>query len=300
MRIAVTGSEKWAEYLARTLGARDIDARFVHRKSLSELFEMLQWRPDVILIPGMAGSLTIRRLALWFVLGIGRLLTGSKVIVYWIGSDVSTLSPNGAWRAIFRLIGAKHICGAPWFVQELHAKGIEAVSTIFPYDTSRASEHAHRTLAPKPYRVLLYLSVGGWENVHGDEMLELAKSLPEIGFSVIGISHNEIPGQKVPPANVSLLGWVGDPCEILADHHAFLRWIDHDAYSGMVRDGLAMGKTVLYSLPVNSVVYAETFEQFRSALAQLSQGQAVEVLTNGYDLPPYDQQVEGLVQQLTG
>lgn len=192
-------------------------------------------------------------------------------------------------------VGAKHICGAPWFKEMLEERGIPAEPVLFPYDTSAAESYPQPPLPQKPYRICTYLSRGSWENSHGSQILELAALTPFAEWTVFGMGSDDLPGGSAAPGNMKFLGWVKDTLAVMAQNHALIRWVGHDAYSGTVRDAQAMGKTVLYSKQVNGIVpiAGKTVGEVASIIEYLASGGALGK-ADGFSLPPFRMQITAL------
>lgn len=85
-----------------------------------------------------------------------------------------------------------------------------------------------------------YLNAGGWDNLGGPVILDLALKTPEVEWTVFGMKADEIPGELALPSNIRFLVWVTDPLAVLAQNHLFVQLVEHYAYSGTVREAQAI------------------------------------------------------------
>jgi hypothetical protein len=250
------GSKYWRDYLAAKLGEnggfRAVALDWSSIKSLSQAYR----RPGaVVVVVGLGARVSPRRLAIWATLAAfwirGR--GSNRLVFYWIGTDVLSLNDNPSSRIyakVTRLFRVKHICGAPWFVDELRQHGISAQCVLFPYDTEPAAQYADALLPAQPFKICTYLTSAGWKTLEGQRTLRIAMQTPNVRWTVMGMNANDIPKGETIPSNVAFTGWVDDPLAVQAQCHALLRLVQHDAFSGVVRDALAMRRIVLYSLPI--------------------------------------------------
>lgn len=309
-KLLLLGSPYWCRYLCTHLAREGVDARHIaHRPE--DLLRLFFHRKATILAVGFGASLSFKRAIIWLIVLLWWLLHRRKesIVQYWIGSDVARAQEGGVNKAMFDLLsrmGARHICGAPWFVEQLRRAGIDAEPVLFPYDTGEAADHPSTAPEPPPLRALAYLTPGSWQNMNGNRILELAKLAPDIQWDVVGMNDKDLPGQQTPPLNMRFLGWVDDPLAVMASCHVFVRLANHDAYSGMVRDAQTMGKAVLYTKPVEGCINVagkttgEIAEILISTISELtySSDSDAEFRPNLGVLPTFKQQLATLVGAL--
>ncbi|MDR7028996.1 hypothetical protein [Rhizobium rosettiformans] len=250
------GSKYWCDYLAEKLGdERGLRATAVDLSSIKSLSQMFDRRGVTIVVVGLGARVSPKRIAIWAMLVAFwiRGFSSNRIVFYWIGSDVLSLGSNRYARIfskLTKLFRAKHICGAPWFVDELQRYGIRAQPVLFPYDTEAASVYADAPLPVNPFTICTYLTSNGWKTLEGHRILHIAAQTPDVRWVVMGMNENDIPKSEAVSSNVTFTGWVDNPLAVQSRCHALLRLVRHDAFSGVVRDALAMRRLVLYSLPV--------------------------------------------------
>lgn len=281
-----------------------MDAHYLPHRGMLKIFPN---RGAKLLMVGYGTRFSPKRAAIWLIVFTWWLSHRRKpsVFVYWIGTDVACSGIGSGSRLLVWLLArmhARHLCGAPWFVETLSACGINAQPVLFPYDTAAALDLAENVPDPKPFRILVYLTPGSWENMNGTTLLRLARQTPDLEWSVIGMQCSQIPGGQLSPSNMRFLGWVESPLTVLSASHAFIRIADHDAYSGMVRDAQAMGKIVLYSKPVDGVIDISGKSDIEVAdiLIRISRGEGVvaSMEADDHSLPPFKDQVKNLIKAL--
>jgi hypothetical protein len=272
------------------------------------LLRIFSDRSATLLAVGYGTQLSPKRTLIWMLVVLWWLLHRRResLVLYWIGTDVTRAREGSKMlRRILKWVGTKHICGAPWFVDTLRQSGISAQPVLFPYDTGPAQELAQSQPCSDKLRISTYLTRGGWSNMNGPRILDLAENTPWAKWQVVGMKASDIPDARQPPSNMDFLGWVSDPLSALAASHIFVRIVDHDAYSGMVRDAQAMGRIVLYSKPVKGTI--DVFGKSVFEVVEILVGLSVVLGKGGHlvpsecvwaDLPSIRQQIVSLIDVL--
>lgn len=293
--IFTTGSSYWANYLARHLNEISHRATSVglHPFHLCRIFGDFSRH---ILVVGIGGDLTAKKSIIWTMLAMWWLAHRRRgsITLYWIGGDVvtATLGVSPLLRRLWAVMGVKHIAGAPWFVEELAEAGVDARYVLFPYDTSAATAmRASSGSESERLSVLCYLLPSAWGNLSGRRIMRLATLTPNSDWTAMGMGKGDVPHGEEVPANVKFIGWVDNPLEVLAANDVFIRLVAHDAYSGMVRDAQAMGKLVIYNMPVRGVVDPTGMDD--ETLASALTGEA-STNVSGLTLPDFSEQVKSL------
>lgn len=296
------GSQYWAKYISDLLNTHGITSECTPHRPLPLLGTIFKPGRSILVI-GLGGDLTPKKFIIWAAVTLHWLLHGrvGSVTLYWIGGDV-VAAKGGISPFLHRLwsiIGVRHIAGAPWFVDELCAANVSASPVLFPYDTSAAASLGREAVRKKDRTgVTCYLRPSTWESQYGARMMQLALMLPETRWTVVGMARDEVPEGQAVPTNVEFLGWVDNPLHILAANDVLIRLASHDAYSGMVRDAQAMGKRVLYNMPVQGAVDISAMDN--EAIANLIQADhdLTEQNHRGLPLPHFDDQIRLLVNYL--
>ena len=114
-------------------------------------------------------------------------------------------------------------------------------------------------------RVLSYISKGREEYYGWNEVLEAAKQLPDVHFTIVGTDiENDI------PENLECLGWVENMDAHFENCHCTIRFVEHDGLSGFVLESLYRGKHVIYSEKLNHCLYANNAEDIIKKLNELN------------------------------
>ncbi len=291
--IFTTGSAYWARYLAERLNSNGYVASSVglHPFQLCRIFSDPSRN---VLAIGLGGDLTLKKGAIWAILAIWWLLRRrpGSITLYWIGGDVVTakLGVSRSLRVLWTAMEVKHIAGAPWFADELADVELKVTSVLFPYNTDLAKSMRSEVVKERGRpSVLCYLLPSAWENLNGSRMLRLAALTPNSDWTVMGMLKRDVPANEVIPDNVNFIGWVNNPLDVLAANEILIRLASHDAYSGMVRDAQAMGKIVLYNMPVHGVV--DTTGMIDETIAAILIG-GVRQSSHGLSLPQFSEQIK--------
>lgn len=308
-RVFFLGSSFWRVYLVERMRSSNSicaqEADWGSRESLKKLFKR---RGTTAVVVGLGANISLKRIAIWTMLALFWLrgAGSNRLIFYWIGTDVLSLKRNRfSWlyARLTRMLKVQHICGAPWFVEELAENGIESESVLFPYDTEPAAMLSSRRPVSKPFKICVYLKAGGWDKLHGHRTLGIAAQTLDVQWVVMGMAANDLPATEKLPSNVTFTGWVSDPLAVQAECHAMFRLVEHDAFCGVVRDALAMGKVVLYSLPVSGVInigamadseIAAVINDLASDRRPSCENDKIEAIA----LPPYIEQISRLQRAL--
>lgn len=215
----------------------------------------------VVRVGARPGARTARGIAFDLLWTLARLVNRrSLVVCYWIGTDVLRAVedvPRGRvtpfWGSSLRW---RHIAGAPWLAEELQERvGLPAKTVLFPGPLPQVDP-----LPPLPadFQVLSYIPDSRWAFYGGDMVYAAAKELPTVVFSVVG-GVGSWPKRPLP--NLRFHGWCKDMLAMYMSSSVVVRLVQHDAIGGTVREGLALGRHVVYSHKVphtHHVAYGDT------------------------------------------
>lgn len=175
----------------------------------------------------------------------------ARFIVYWIGTDAYLLTQAAKTEAltpsaIETLSLAEHITGADHLTAELHAAGLLA-STV-PVPLAVLAPPAEVPPMPHEFRVLTYVSEGSgprFEFYGGPQVLEAARALPRVPFTVMGA--DQIAADV--PSNVEVIGKTDDPASQYARASVVVRILEHDGGGGTANEARMFGRRLIYSYP---------------------------------------------------
>jgi glycosyltransferase involved in cell wall biosynthesis len=198
-----------------------------------------------------------------------RLALRRPIVMHWTGSDVLfARRVFAASRAAAGLIhGVTHWAGAPWLAKELRSLGVQA--RWLPHSWVEAPT-VLPPLPPGPLTVLAYLPEARAAFYGGETILRVATALPEVRVLVVGARSLPWP----VPANVCLLGWVGDMAPVYARSHVLLRLPRHDGLAFMVQEALAYGRYAVWTYPFPDTIQAYTPEAALAAVRDLCERHA--------------------------
>lgn len=282
-KVAIVGSYMWTTRLSASLSknagvhcstvseVRPGDAHrllgiFLSRLTLRVGFRPGQFRPRALLLDLIC--------LLYVVLG-------GRLVFYWTGSDVQrTVRLVSSDRFALRLWSlpvarvllrkSLHCVAAPWLVDELATIGVQ--SECFPFPTPTESFENLTALErgrwPEKFTVLSYVPDHNYQNYCGDEVVALARSMPQVDFRIMG---GEGQWCLSPPENLKFLGWTDAMKEYLRCV-VVLRAVRHDALGGTVREALLCGRYVLYTYPhalTESLPHPDTCNNFEEKTGQI-------------------------------
>lgn len=181
------------------------------------------------------------------------------IIFNWAGSDVllAIEAKNNDTYIQQYIDWPQHYAVAPWLAQELEEIGIHA--QFLPYlDFEKKLEPT----IPKSDRikVVTYINKAN-PDFYGLKKIEaLAKNCSNVQFNIVGM---EAPS-RIP--NIQFYGWVNDMDEFINEHHVVLRLTKHDGLSNFILDGLSLGRTVIYNMPLNHCIVESSIERISGLL----------------------------------
>lgn len=236
------GSPYWCRYL------RDVLGQYAALRGYTSL-QIARWpwsRRRRICLVGLGPADTWKRSALHFVARcLFRLRLIETPIVYWIGSDVQRLAPEMPEFDRYR-----HFAGSDWLAEEVSAQGYSCAELLFPVITDR------HDVVPLPdaerLQILCYIPDGVHERHGGSEILDTASRCPSMDFHVIGGTGSWCDNA---PLNLSFLGWVEDTPHWMVQSHVVLRRTAHDSFSAFVREGLLLGRHVVFTYSVPGAIH---------------------------------------------
>lgn len=188
-----------------------------------------------------------------------------KIVMHWAGSD--TLDERG----IVALGKADpwvkkeihHWAESDWMVREVEELGLPCARVPLP----SAKMPNKATPLPQKFSVLVHVPAVELGMLYGlDRILQVAGSLPQIPFVLVGLKFGTI---GPTPKNLRTYGRVGDLLEVYRAATVLWRPVRHDGLSFMVREALGHGRYVLYSYPFPGCVQVQGAEDARREILRL-------------------------------
>lgn len=181
-----------------------------------------------------------------------------KVILSWIGTDVSNAIPLIKEETFNKNYINKvfHTTASVWLKEELKEVNIQAKYLINQVCENKYFEF----FVPKKFIVLTRMTKGR-ELFYGmDTILKLAKDFKDIEFRIAGIdTYDNL------PMNITLLGWV-DMEEEYKNCSVFVRYMKHDGESHCVVEALSYGKEVFYNYDFPYVNFIDNYKSLKQGL----------------------------------
>lgn len=278
--VLIFGIPYWASHVASLLDSRvpGMQAKYVPQGSYLRPLTSRPGSQEIVLMRMgfRVGATTVRgRLFDAYWSALRRAMPGAVACHYWLGTDVqNTLeeAKAGTLRraAITSSRDDLHLAGAPWLVSELSQVNIRATLAPIP-----EKHRAPQRVAPLPadFSVLTYLPAGRFDFFGGPAIMESARRLPEVSFTVVGSRGESV---QSAPANVQWLGWVGDMEEQYARATVVIRIPEHDGLGGTMVEALLHARHVVYTydMPFVRRVCPATAEGLVAALGEMRDAHA--------------------------
>lgn len=199
---------------------------------------------------------------------------GKRLLMHWQGSDVSAALDGAArGRLVRRYIDhAVHFTEAPWLQEELGALGIRCGLLLYNW-----AEPSATTTPFERVGGYAYLGQGREEFYGASTVMRLAESHPGIEFHVIGTRGERL----LPRPNVHVHGWIPQPAVMALQRSTpiLVRMTAHDGYSLCVKQALACGDEVIWTVPHAHCHLARTPADATSIFARVAADLASRGLT---------------------
>lgn len=196
---------------------------------------------------------------------------GKKIIIQWIGSDVTDAisirkSRFGVFRFLMRRIAYNmadmHLADFQPLADQLKTLGISArVLSLVP-DIKYLDK---RLIWPDGNRAFVYLPETRQKFYGGEIIFRLAQSSPDIEFLITSNTGHHAP--CLP--NVRYMGYVDDLESIWKQTKVYIRLTEHDGLSHTVIEALSRGKHVIWSYEYPFCYLAHSCEEARDALRDI-------------------------------
>jgi glycosyltransferase involved in cell wall biosynthesis len=206
-------------------------------------------------------------------LWIARGLRTQKIVIFWAGSDTLYAKADSEAGKLDPWIGSKiHWAATPWLAEEVRSFGIPC--EYVPVNWAPTVQQPKQL--PEKFSVLVYLPDMKKESLYGaDRILEVARALPQIQFTVVGLRDGRLDGA---PPNLSIHGWVNDMTPFYENASVLWRPVRHDGMSFMVLAALAHGRHVLWSYPFPACSHVAGAAEARKELERLNAIHAASAL----------------------
>lgn len=267
-RVVLAGQGRWARALAEGLARRaGFNAEVAAFDSGSDALSLSRWSAvraaDTLLLVGFRpGATTVRGRVFDAALALALIGRDTRVIHYWIGSDVQrALADAGAGHAD-RLLrttsGREHFAGSEPLARDLATLGIDVRVVPFPWEGVPSPEQL--PAMPERFTALSYVPDARPDFYGGPELVAAARALPQARFVVMGGTGAWV---EDAPSNLEFTGWVADTGSLYAGASCVVRLTEYDSIGGTAVEGLAWGRPVIY----NHELEHATLVPFRDATA---------------------------------
>ena len=187
-----------------------------------------------------------------------------RIVMHWVGSDVLVAGDAHHRNEIdWDLIRySHHLVETPWLQDELTGIGIAAeIAPIF------CLENDLQAPPPLPKRFSILSRIGkGRESFYGiDHLIKLAQDFPDIDIKLVGLSESS----HSLPANMRMLGWVGDMASEYAKSVLCLRLPKHDGLSYFVLEAMGYGRHVGFSYKCEGSKHVTSYSDLKEFVVEL-------------------------------
>ena len=192
------------------------------------------------------------------------------LIIHWIGSDVMALSlPKNLVERLDRLLikfvekaefhRIINLAGSKWLVDELNSQGISAY--YFPLTTLELGKLKDpQSVGKKTIDFLSYVSLGRFSFYGGQQIVRLARELPQFTFAVI--MPDIIEPEKLPKLCVHNLHLYprlsfGEMQDMYLMSKCFIRLTEHDGLSLSILEALYYRLQIIWTHDFPHVIHIE-------------------------------------------
>jgi len=249
----------WAKSL-QTLGIECIFVGDLGTPSISEFYRLVN-KSDLVVYQGYHGPTDFELRQLTSVQ-----IAGRPLIRMWSGSDVlycleSKTTRRQALR-LNRLTSCNLSSNNQLLIDELASIGITA--QLLPQIIDPDNRHMEIVDENCSHTLLVYLPTTRLEFYGAEKVKTAAKRNPDINFLVIGDESHSL--AYLP--NVKSLGWITDMEPIWQQVGGIIRLTRHDGLPRMLIEGLARGKYVIHSFPLEGAWIATCEAETQAAIEQ--------------------------------
>ncbi len=186
--------------------------------------------------------------------------TGAKKIVHFVGTDLfqlyhTSLAGLEVWKNYFKNNIHKVLVEAEFTQTELKKMlGIDA--EIVPIPPMKLFEPSP---LPKEFTVACYMPATNGAFYRPNEMIEIARNLPDIKFKFFG-NPIQVGTDPTLPQNIEFCGYIQNMEEFVKECSAIMRFPIHDGLPISVLEFILAGRYSIQSVPVSFSYYLPEFD----------------------------------------
>jgi hypothetical protein len=259
-RVLVHGLAYFGRLFADFMDGEGWEFRYYPDRNIGNLAAMAKALYSCDLAYQIGGRVTIGKF-----LRVAKTLGKTKIVMHWIGSDTLSerhvVADGNASKWV--LDNVHHWADSNWLLEEVEMLGVRAELVGLP--SPLVPERP--TPLPKDFAVLVYMPDMDCSRLYGlDRILEVAASLPQIRFELVGLRNGQIPS---PPSNMRVQGKLPNLSEVFKHTSVLWRPARHDGLSFMVLEALGHGRHVLWSYPFPGCTWVKTPGEAREEILRL-------------------------------
>ena len=259
-RVLVHGLPYFGQMFADLMDGDGWRFRYYHDFGIRNLSKMAQELAGCDLAYQIGGRVTIGKF-----LNAARLLHKRPIVMHWVGSDTVDERPEVAEGKAnsWVLHGIRHWAESDWMVREVEMLGTSCELVPLP----SAKVPSHPSPMSSEFSVLVYMPDPSRGELYGlDRILDVARSLPDIPFELVGLLRGCIDN---PPANLRIHGRIPDLSEFYRRASVVWRPVRHDGLSFMVMEALGYGRHVLWTYAFPGCIVVDSAAEAREQIAGL-------------------------------
>ena len=261
MKVIILGLPQFAKKLASNLSLYDTSNKYIALNTYYNHWDKLRYCFHLLsadAVYSLNGTISYSK-ALSMALKMKK-----KVLMHWVGTDVISAQNDYTRNKVNDkyVSEVKHFCEVNWIKEELKEIGINAEIVNF---VTFEKEISTNVAFPKSFSILTYIGKNREEFYGINEIIVLAKRLPDIPVNVVGIKEYH----EVLPPNINLLGWVNNMDDLIEFSVVCLRFPFHDGLSSFILEALAKGRHIVYKYDYPNCNKAEDLDSLIDTVKNL-------------------------------
>lgn len=185
--------------------------------------------------------------------------TAAKKVVHFVGTDIwqlynMSLRSLKIWQNYLKNQINEVLCEADFTQVELKELGIDAKIVPIP----PAKLYDIKPL-PKDFTVACYLPATNRDFYRPNEMIEIAKKLPDIKFKFFG-NPSQVGTDPALPSNIEYCGYINNMEDFIGECSAIMRFPIHDGLPISVLEFILAGRYSIQSVPIRHTLCTPNFD----------------------------------------
>ncbi len=196
------------------------------------------------------------------------LLLKKKIHQHFIGSDVTEAIADFSNKNYSRelISNSSFYCEVSWIKDEVE-EYLPIKCDLLDLPILHGLPLEIKKTSSKENKVLVYIGEGK-EDFYGiNDILYSAKNLQHIDFIIVG--SNCLDYRSEASDNISFLGWVDEPIELMKVCSVLIRFTAHDGLPFSIIEALSLGLHVIYNRPFTGCLLAKDKDEIKNHLMNI-------------------------------